>query len=176
VGGGGLADDLGESIVALMATGRGTTGGLVVGVGEEVGAVIDGGDEPALPRGVAGAARSGVAALREGRREEGERDAEAVAVEELGADVGEGGGGGDVVNLKEHGRWGRGGVAEAGEGERGERLEGAERVMAMPAGVPTGQPARTKAWQVWREAGGKRWRRRGRTRRSPCGRGVRYHH
>ena len=49
VGGGGLADDLGENIVALMATGRGTTGGLVVGVGEEL---LDGGDEPALPRGV----------------------------------------------------------------------------------------------------------------------------
>jgi hypothetical protein len=36
VGGGGLADDPGEDVVALMAAGRGATGGLVVGVGEEV--------------------------------------------------------------------------------------------------------------------------------------------
>jgi hypothetical protein len=50
----------------------------VVGVGEEV---VEGGGEAAFPRGEAGAAR--VAPQREWRWKEGERDAEAVAVEEL---------------------------------------------------------------------------------------------
>ena len=70
VGGGGLADEPGEDVVAFNAPGRGAAGGLVVGVGEEV---VEGGGEAAFPRGVAGAAR--VASLWERRWKEGERDA-----------------------------------------------------------------------------------------------------
>jgi hypothetical protein len=98
VGGGGLADEPGEDVVAFNAPGRGAAGGLVVSVGEEV---VEGDGEAAFPRGEAGAFR--VAPQRERRWKEGERDAEAVAVEELDTDLGEGGGGGDVVHLEEHG-------------------------------------------------------------------------
>ena len=48
--------------------------------------------------------------------QEGERDAQAVAVEELDGGVGETGGRGDVVGLEEDRRGRHGGVAEAGAG------------------------------------------------------------
>ena len=54
--------------------------------------------------------------MGKGRREEGEGDAEAVAVEELHGVIGEAGGGGDVVSLEGNGRGWHGGVAETGSG------------------------------------------------------------
>ena len=47
VGGGGLADDGGEGVVAPMAAGRSAAGALVVGVGE---GVVEGAGEAVAPR------------------------------------------------------------------------------------------------------------------------------
>ena len=119
---GAARDELAESIMAAVAVPAGAAGEMVEEVGGELVEVVAAGD------GVGGwvMRATGVAAERWGRAGKGKRDAEAMADEELCLDVGEGGGGRDVITSEEQVGERCGGVADAGAGGKGEAGGGGE--------------------------------------------------